>query len=176
MNVTTRLEFELVYNDSAVHRFNIYTTRRPAPQIAEFRPIIYMDIAIIYLLLRFYRYQLEKQNLCIQPNSHSFKNPAKQWCKHELVDCPTSLPAAPQVYRLTAFLICFALITDPTPPTPQPACDVWNFKTPHVITPPTLIFSPLFHFNSFLTHHNVYYFETLAFSGTPRSFVTTPHF
>ena len=31
MNVITRLEYELAYYDSAVHRFNHYTTRTPPP-------------------------------------------------------------------------------------------------------------------------------------------------
>ena len=36
MNVIARLEYELAYNDSAVHRFNHYTTRTPPPLIFEF--------------------------------------------------------------------------------------------------------------------------------------------
>ena len=35
VNVITRLEFELVYYDFAVHRFNHYTTRTPPPRRGE---------------------------------------------------------------------------------------------------------------------------------------------
>ena len=34
MNVIARLEYELAYNDSAVHRFNHYTTRAPLDRIS----------------------------------------------------------------------------------------------------------------------------------------------
>ena len=33
MNVTARLKYELAYYDSAVHRFNHYTTRTPQPKM-----------------------------------------------------------------------------------------------------------------------------------------------
>ena len=33
MNVIARLDYELAYNDSVVHRFNHYTMRTPASQI-----------------------------------------------------------------------------------------------------------------------------------------------
>ena len=35
VNVIARLEYELTYNDSAVHRFNHYTTRTPPQKVSK---------------------------------------------------------------------------------------------------------------------------------------------
>ena len=41
MNVITRLEYELAYYDSAVHRFNQYTTRTPPSYIRYARFVLF---------------------------------------------------------------------------------------------------------------------------------------
>ena len=41
VNVIARLEYELAYYDSAVHRFNLYTTRTP--------PIFWFNLNLIYI-------------------------------------------------------------------------------------------------------------------------------
>ena len=48
MNVIARLEDELAYYDSVVHRFNHYTTRTPPSKILDTLPIFDWQVSLAY--------------------------------------------------------------------------------------------------------------------------------
>ena len=73
VNVIARLEFELAYYDSAVHRFNHYTTRRPPCVCAcacvcvlYLRIIVYRGISGFYYVC-VWRYMRRVINLRLSP-------------------------------------------------------------------------------------------------------------
>ena len=46
VNVIARLEYELAYYDSAVYRFNHYTTRIPPAELVEYAADIYIKVKV----------------------------------------------------------------------------------------------------------------------------------
>ena len=78
MNVIARLEFELAYYASAVHRFNHYTTRTPPPEfsVASLKFTIYLnphERCLIYLLFLYSLIILLFTCLCVTAVSLSFR-------------------------------------------------------------------------------------------------------
>ena len=69
MNVITRLEYELAYYDSAVHRFNQYTTRTPRESKVDYfaNSLFFIIIIIRYGLLVEVRSSvwMSKSNRCL---------------------------------------------------------------------------------------------------------------
>ena len=53
VNLIARLEYELAYYDSAVHRFNHYTTRTPQPEDVGIKALLRLHIHSFVLFLIF---------------------------------------------------------------------------------------------------------------------------
>ena len=104
MNVIARLEYELAYYDSAVHRFNHYTTRTPwCNQVAGGRPWVWQQVSALAHKSKETQAWLQKECYDFVPFSH----------------CP---PPPPTWTRWTTSFGCMSIIS-PTWPltTPKPA-------------------------------------------------------